>query len=373
MVRLWNSKQALIYSFKFLVVAAVLVAIATSSSKLTASDQDDPGDTAISTAAGTPNTSLDEAIKRVIAVANRGDYEYAISQVELLQEKYPEVDRLPAILVQLMGARSRQLINANNRREADKLIFRAVGIARDVLATVDDDKADRLKPLFATTIYERARSLAVAGRKHEAIASLAEALDWGLENIERAMTEPDFVSVAAEPEFLAIVDKRKFAEYEKLRGQTLVELGAFTPFDFDFQLNTIGRDSDEPLTLSQFKGKIVIVDFWGTWCPPCRAEIPSFVKLKEKYGEQGLEVVGLTYSQDGAAPESVESIVQVMQELGVNYPCAIGTDIVKRQLPQFPGYPTTMFIDRTGTVRMVIAGLHPHEKLESIVQALMDE
>ena len=104
-----------------------------------------------------------------------------------------------------------------------------------------------------------------------------------------------------------------------------------------------------------------------------RAESPAFVKLKEKYGEQGLEVVGLTYSQDGAATESVESIVQVMQELGVNYPCAIGTDIVKRQLPQFPGYPTTMFIDRTGTVRMVIAGLHPHEKLESIVQALMDE
>ena len=269
MVRLWNIKQALIYSFRVFAIAAVIVAIASSSQRLPASDQDDPGVAVIPTAASAPENSLDEAIKRVIDLANRGDYEYAILQVESLQEKYPEVDRLPAIMVQLMGARSRQLINANNRKEADKLIFRAVGIARDVLASVDDDKADRLKPLFAATIYERARSLAVAGRKHEAIASLAEALDWGLENIERALTEPDFVSVAAEPEFLAIVDKRKFAEFEKLRSQTLVELGAFTPFDFDFQLNTIGRESDDPLTLSQFKGKIVIVDFWGTWCPPC--------------------------------------------------------------------------------------------------------
>ncbi len=373
MIRLWNIKQAFIQSFQRCAFAAALIALASGSSILQASDQDDPDTAVFAVATSAPDLLLDGAIRRVIEMANSGDYAHAIAQVESLQKQYPDGDRLPAILVQLMAARSNQLISEDNRIEADKLIIRAVAIARQLLATVDDEDAARLKPLFASTIYEQSKSLAVAGKSNEAISSLAEALDWGLENIERAMTEPDFVSVARDPEFLALVDIRKNAALDRLRNQTLAELGAFTPFEFDFQIDVIGRGKADPMTLSQLKGKIVIVDFWGTWCSPCRAEIPSFVKLKEKFGGQGLEIVGLTYRPEGEVSESIEDIVQVMQELGVNYPCAIGTEIIKQQLPQFPGFPTTLFIDRTGTVRLVIAGLHPYEKLESICQTLLDE
>ncbi|MHB0960156.1 MAG: TlpA family protein disulfide reductase [Pirellulaceae bacterium] len=140
-------------------------------------------------------------------------------------------------------------------------------------------------------------------------------------------------------------------------------------FSLDFALTDV---EGEPLRLADYRGKVVIVDFWGTWCPPCREEIPSFVRLQETYGPQGLQIIGLTYER--SEPESAaQTVREFMAANGINYPCALGTQEIRDQVPNFEGFPTTIFLDKTGQVRAKEVGLHDYEYLESIVTSLLAE
>lgn len=116
---------------------------------------------------------------------------------------------------------------------------------------------------------------------------------------------------------------------------------------------------------------MLIVDFWGTWCPPCRKEIPHFVELKSKYGKDGLEIVGLNYEGDAATAK--ETIKKFAAENKMNYRCAVGDEATQKKVPNLQGYPTTLFIDRTGKVRLKVVGYHPMAELEAIVSLLLAE
>jgi thiol-disulfide isomerase/thioredoxin len=109
-----------------------------------------------------------------------------------------------------------------------------------------------------------------------------------------------------------------------------------------------GRD----VTLSQFKGKVVMLDFWATWCPPCRKEMPDFIALQKKYAERGLVIVGL--SLDAQGPGVVKAFTE---SLGVNYVIAMGDNDVAEAY-KVEAMPTTFLIDREGRIR--------HRKLGSL-------
>ena len=97
--------------------------------------------------------------------------------------------------------------------------------------------------------------------------------------------------------------------------------------------------------LSDFKGKVVILDFWATWCPPCRKEIPGFIDLQKKYVDKGLVVVGVSLDEQGAA------IVQpFVKQLGMTYPVVIGDGQVVAAYGGIEAIPTTFIIDRQGKV-----------------------
>jgi peroxiredoxin len=99
------------------------------------------------------------------------------------------------------------------------------------------------------------------------------------------------------------------------------------------------------ITLSDFKGKVVILDFWDTWCPPCRKEIPDFVTLYNENKDKGLVIIGLAFGREGK-----DKVVQFSKDKEITYPVVIATDKVVEDFGPFDGIPTTFIIDKKGNI-----------------------
>ena len=138
--------------------------------------------------------------------------------------------------------------------------------------------------------------------------------------------------------------------------------GAVGAEAFDFSLT----DSEgRTVALSDFEGKVVVLDFWATWCPPCRKEIPGFVALQDKYRDQGVEVVGVTLD------DSWDPVHPFMKSYGINYTIVKGDAGVVTQYGGFRGIPTTFVIDRDGIIRKRHEGYGPPELFTAAVEALL--
>jgi thiol-disulfide isomerase/thioredoxin len=116
----------------------------------------------------------------------------------------------------------------------------------------------------------------------------------------------------------------------------------------------------------QFKGKVVVVDFWATWCPPCREEIPGYIALQKKYGADQLAIVGV--SLDQAGPGVVKAFIE---KNGVNYPMVMGDDAVQSAFGGMEAIPTTFLIDRAGQIRDRKVGSMPTADYEQKIVALL--
>ncbi len=140
------------------------------------------------------------------------------------------------------------------------------------------------------------------------------------------------------------------------RGEVGSEAPAFTLADLD----------GKAVSSEAFKGKVVILDFWATWCPPCKAEIPHFVRLQSKYRGQGLEVVGLALDAGGA-----KDVRPFAEDHGVNYTMLIGNEDVTKAYGNITMIPTTFVIDRNGKIRHRFVGQVGPEVFEQAIQPLL--
>lgn len=118
--------------------------------------------------------------------------------------------------------------------------------------------------------------------------------------------------------------------------------------------------------LSDQKGKVVLINFWATWCPPCRAETPELIRWQRQYGPQGLQVVGITYP-----PERISQVRDFSRRLRINYPLALGTKATKSLFTSSETLPITVVIDRNGNVAAIIEGILLPEEFENKIKPLL--
>jgi peroxiredoxin len=123
----------------------------------------------------------------------------------------------------------------------------------------------------------------------------------------------------------------------------------------DFALEDLNGSQ---VTLSAYKGKVLFINFWATWCPPCRAEIPDFIEVYDEYKNKGLEILGV--SVDQISPDQVSKFVERYK---MNYPVAMATNELFRDYPPPQAIPTTLVIDRDGKIQYKKVGLMSKQEL----------
>lgn len=157
---------------------------------------------------------------------------------------------------------------------------------------------------------------------------------------------------------------------------------AFTGCESSESAKTVGSGSaravGQPIavdsisqSLEQMKGKVVVLDLWATWCGPCRMEIPSFIKLQEKYQSQGLEIVGVSLDPITRGGNA-EMVRKFMQENNINYTIwVVNNPTAMIKYPTGQGIPTTYVIDRNGRTVKQYVGVQPEAVFESDIKSLL--
>ncbi|HXC70682.1 MAG TPA: TlpA disulfide reductase family protein [Pyrinomonadaceae bacterium] len=118
--------------------------------------------------------------------------------------------------------------------------------------------------------------------------------------------------------------------------------------------------------LSDYRGKVVLINFWATWCPPCRAEMPDLVQLQRDYAKQGLQIIGITYP-----PETKTRVRRFARSLKVNYPIILGTREIKARYSSEETLPLTVVINRNGAISDIISGILLPEEFDEKIKPLL--
>jgi len=139
------------------------------------------------------------------------------------------------------------------------------------------------------------------------------------------------------------------------------ELGSRLP---DFSVNDLqGR----PISSGDLRGKVVLVDFWATWCQPCKKEMPSYQQLLDRYRSQGFAVIGIKFD----TMQDAEDPLQFAKRIGVRYPLVVATDDLKQKFGGIEGLPTTLLYDRKGVLRKKVVGFEYANVFEDEVKLLL--
>jgi thiol-disulfide isomerase/thioredoxin len=122
------------------------------------------------------------------------------------------------------------------------------------------------------------------------------------------------------------------------------------------------------VSLADFRGKVVVLDVWATWCPPCRAEIPHFIEIQNEYKDKGVTVVGISVDSTGPA-----DVAQFVKDNGMNYPIVMADEATATAYGADQGIPTTVVIDKNGNVVARHLGLTDKDVFEDDIKKALAE
>jgi thiol-disulfide isomerase/thioredoxin len=139
------------------------------------------------------------------------------------------------------------------------------------------------------------------------------------------------------------------------------EIGSRLP---DFSVKDLqGRE----ISSADLRGKVVLIDFWATWCQPCKKEMPGYQKLVDSYGSRGFAVVGFKFD----TMMDMEDPSLFAKKIGARYPLAVAPDDLKQKFGGIEGLPTTMLYDRQGILRNKVIGFEYTDTIESELKPLL--
>lgn len=309
--------------------------------------------------------TIREELAKIDQIWNDGKKKKATDMVRELYERTGSL-RAGYALWQVLQTQAEEQLKRTPKK-ANPFVTEAAELTRRLLANPGFPQP--LRAELRGAILNEARSFSSRGDQEQALQSLRDLVGFGfadLDSLEADRLLKDLTN--SEPFQIWIAEVRR-ERLEKNLQWARGELKNFQSFSFDFNQSDV---RDQPISLNMLQGKIVIVDFWGTWCPPCRKEVPSYVALKQKFAND-LEIVGLAYEKQESDEEKVKAVLDFAKKNKINYICALGQEHTREMVPNFRGYPTTLFIDRRGKVRMMKVGAYSHEQLEAIILAILEE
>ena len=139
------------------------------------------------------------------------------------------------------------------------------------------------------------------------------------------------------------------------------EIGSRLP---DFTVDDL---QGHKISSADLHSKVVLIDFWATWCQPCKKEMPGYQKLLDRYGSRGFAVVGFKFD----TMMDMEDPLKFAKKIGVHYPLAVATDDLKQKFGGIEGLPTTMLYDRQGILRQKVIGFEYTGTFEADLKPLL--
>jgi len=133
--------------------------------------------------------------------------------------------------------------------------------------------------------------------------------------------------------------------------------------------------SDRDVTLAQYKGQVVLVNFWATWCGPCKIEIPWMIEFQKKYSSRGFTILGVSMDEDGK--KAINPFLEKErfdvdgQKEAMNYPILLGNDSIADKFGSIVGLPTSMLFTRDGKKIKTIVGLVNHDDIAKSIEGLL--
>ncbi len=252
----------------------------------------------------------------------------------------------------------------------------AIRTYRAVLEDVEKLDADETTKANIRQLahYNTACAYALKGEKQAALDSFERALAAGFDDFEHIARDSDLDAIRGEPRFRELVTKHEARAKEtraaaaRREAEALVEkISKEALFPFDFEVTAL---DGKTLRLADLRGKVVLVDFWGTWCPPCRAAIPHLVELRKELAARGFEVVGLNWER--GALNSAEIVKKFAAEHEIPYPLAVvGDDLLSKAGVE--AFPTMLLVDRAGRVRLKKVGYTEGAVLRAAIENLLGE
>jgi thiol-disulfide isomerase/thioredoxin len=256
--------------------------------------------------------------------------------------------------------------------------------------------ADAPQDAKAHSAYNAGCCYALLGNKEKAVEFVVKSIDLGFYDFDHIAKDTDLDTVRDDPRLVEAMrrnrakkdeqDAKEKRSMEEARKEMDTKLMSELPaaleklrdpkgagFAFTFDLKTF---DGKPISSKSLEGKVAIVDIWGTWCGPCLMEIPHFVEVAKRHKADPFAIVGLNdedRKQNRDRESAARKVASFAEKNGINYSLALIDTKTFEQVPDFEGYPTTLFLDRTGRVRLAETGYRPLAYIDAIVSALLKE